>query len=100
MLPEDNRRQKKLLSGLNYDRQQILSQRGYTSRIHEKLTSNEQWIRKIQRSRNLRLVYIPQTGAGVRSSQTSIMMEWKDIFITNGYVKDVTDIDFRDYICE
>ena len=24
----------------------------------------------------------------------------KDIFITNGYVKDVTDVDFRDYIIE
>lgn len=97
MLPEDNRRQKKLLSGLNYDRQQILAARGYTS----------QYMRNsLQLSNGSGKFKEVGTYAGIHTTDWS----WsplvadldndglKDIFITNGYVKDVTDIDFRDYI--
>lgn len=97
MLPEDNRRQKKLLSGLNYDRQQILAERGYTS----------QYMRNsLQISNGLGRFKEVGTYAGIHTTDWSwspLIADfdndgWKDIFITNGYVKDVTDVDFRDYI--
>jgi len=97
MLPEDNRRQKKLLSGLNYDRQQILAERGYTS----------QYMRNsLQMSNGSGRFKEVGTYAGIHTTDWSwspLIADfdndgWKDIFITNGYVKDVTDIDFRDYI--
>lgn len=97
MLPEDNRRQKKLLSGLNYDRQQILIERGYTSQYMRnslQLNSASGKFKEIG------------TYAGVHTTDWSwspLAADFdndglKDVFITNGYVKDVTDVDFRDYI--
>ncbi len=97
MLPEDNRRQKKLLSGLNYDRQQILIERGYTSQYMRnslQLNSHSGEFKEIG------------TYAGIHTTDWSwspLAADFdndglKDVFITNGYVKDVTDIDFRDYI--
>ncbi|OEK03401.1 hypothetical protein BFP97_18555 [Roseivirga sp. 4D4] len=97
MLPEDNRRQKKLLSGLNYDRQQILIERGYTSQyMRNSLQLNSQSGRFKEIG----------TYAGIHTTDWSwspLAADFdndglKDVFITNGYVKDVTDIDFRDYI--
>jgi len=97
MLPEDNRRQKKLLSGLNYDRQQILIERGYTSQyMRNSLQLNSQ-------SGEFKEI---GTYAGIHTTDWSwspLAADFdndglKDVFITNGYVKDVTDIDFRDYI--
>lgn len=97
MLPEDNRRQKKLLSGLNYDRQQILIERGYTSQYMRnslQLNSGSGKFKEIG------------TYAGIHTTDWSwspLVVDLdnnglKDVFITNGYVKDVTDVDFRDYI--
>lgn len=97
MLPEDNRRQKKLLSGLNYDRQQMLKERGYISQYMRNSLQLNSGTGKFQEIGML---------AGVSNTDWS----WsplvadldndgkRDIFITNGYVKDVTDVDFRDYI--
>lgn len=97
MLPEDNRRQKKLLSGLNYDRQQLLLQRGYTPQyMRNALQLNDG-------NGNFKEIGFL---AGIHAtdwSWTPLMADLnndglQDIFITNGYVKDVTDVDFRDYI--
>ncbi|MBO3700702.1 VCBS repeat-containing protein [Roseivirga sp. E12] len=97
MLPEDNRRQKKLLSGLNYDRQQILIERGYTSQY---MRNSLQLNTKSGKFKEI------GTYAGIHTTDWSwspLVVDLdndglRDIFITNGYVKDVTDIDFRDYI--
>ena len=97
MLPEDNRRQKKLLSGLNYDRQQLLLNRGYTPQyMRNSLQLND------GKGRFKEIGYL----AGIHAtdwSWTPLMADMnndgrQDIFVTNGYVKDVTDVDFRDYI--
>ncbi|WP_420388056.1 VCBS repeat-containing protein [Roseivirga sp.] len=97
MLPEDNRRQKKLLSGLNYDRHQMLVQRGYTP----------QYMRNSMQLNTGRGGY---QEIGMLTGISNTDWSWsplvadldndgtRDIFITNGYVKDVTDVDFRDYI--
>lgn len=97
MLPEDNRRQKKLLSGLNYDRQQLLLERGYTSQYMRNSLQLNSGTGKFQEIGML---------AGISNTDWSwspLIADYdndgyKDVFITNGYVKDVTDVDFRDYI--
>ncbi|WP_286755098.1 CRTAC1 family protein [Roseivirga sp. UBA838] len=97
MLPEDNRRQKKLLSGMNYDRQQMLLARGYLPQYMRNTLQLNTGKEKFQE-----IGYL----AGISTTDWS----WspliadldndglKDIYITNGYVKDVTDVDFRDYV--
>lgn len=97
MLPEDNRRQKKLLSGLNYDRFQLLTKSGYIPQYMRnslQLNSGESTFKEI----------------GLFSGMSSTDWSWapliadldndgnKDVYITNGYVKDVTDVDFRDFV--
>lgn len=97
MLPEDNRRQKKLLSGMNYDRHQMLISRGYIPQYMRNSLQLNNGREKFQE-----LGYV----AGVSSTDWSwspLIADldndgWKDLYITNGYVKDVTDVDFRDYI--
>ena len=99
MLPEDNRRQKKLLSGMNYDRHHLAINRGYTA----------QYMRNMLQLGNSE-AYFQDVGNLTGISNTD--WSWspliadldndgnKDLYITNGYVKDVTDVDFRDYIIE
>lgn len=97
MLPEDNRRQKKLLSGLNYDRFDLLLKNGYMPQYMRnslQLNSGESTYNEIG--------YL----AGVSStdwSWTPLIADLdndglRDLFVTNGYVKDVTDVDFRDFV--
>ncbi|MFY0593911.1 VCBS repeat-containing protein [Roseivirga sp.] len=97
MLPEDNRRQKKLLSGLNYNRFQLLTKNGYLPqymRNSVQLGTDNSTFQEV----------------GLLTGMSNTDWSWspliadldnngfKDVFITNGYVKDVTDVDFRDYI--
>ena len=98
MLPEDNRRQKKLVSGLNnYDRFSLLLKNGYMP----------------QYMRNSLQLNSGQSGyqeIGYLSGVSSTDWSWspliadldndglRDLFITNGYVKDITDVDFRDFV--
>lgn len=97
MLPEDNRRQKKLLSGLNYSRFELLTKSGYMP----------QYMRNsLQVNSGLSTYQEVGYMAGVSSTDWS----WapliadldndgnRDIYITNGYTKDVTDVDFRDFV--
>ena len=97
MLPEDNRRQKKILGGLNYDRMELLLKTGHTAQYMRnslQLNAGDGSFQEI----------------GLLAGISNTDWSWgpliadldndglKDIYITNGYVKDVTDIDFRDYI--
>ena len=97
MLPEDNRRQKKLLSGLNYDRFDLLLKNGYMP----------QYMRNSLQINSGQSTY---QEIGYLSGVSSTDWSWtpliadldndglRDLFITNGYVKDVTDVDFRDFV--
>ncbi len=97
MLPEDNRRQKKLLSGLNYSRFELLTKNGYQPQYMRNSLQMNSGVSSFQEIGHM---------AGVSSTDWS----WapliadldndgnNDLYITNGYTKDVTDVDFRDFV--
>ena len=41
--------------------------------------------------------FMPQTGVGAACSPILIMMDYRDLFVGNGYRKDITDQDFIAY---
>ncbi|WP_405205054.1 VCBS repeat-containing protein [Aquimarina sp. LLG6339-5] len=101
MLPNDYQRQKKMLASNNYDKYLLSKRNGYTPQyvhntlqIHNGLIENQ---------------ILPASEIGFASGIASTDWSWapliadynndgnKDIYITNGYVKDITDLDFINY---
>ena len=102
MMPEDNRRQKSMFSSQNYDRHQLALSMGY----------QPQYVRNV-----LQLNRGPQPGgghpvfsevgqqAGIYAtdwSWSTLFADfdndgWRDVLVTNGYPKDITDLDFINY---
>ncbi len=101
MLPKNYERQKKMLGFNNYDKFLLSQKNGYTPQyvhntlqIHNGILDNE---------------ILPSSeishAAGIASTDWSwapLIADFdndgnKDIFITNGYVKDITDLDFINY---
>ena len=93
MLPPDNRRQKLLKGPENYDRQQLLLSYGY----------GPQYMRN--------MLHLNEGGAGFSEvgqlagvsntdwSWAALLADfdldgWKDLYVTNGYVRDYTNLDF------
>ena len=96
MLPEDNLRQKTMFSDIGYDRFQLALKRNY----------DPQYVRNVLQLNNGNGTF-SDIGyfAGIHAtdwSWTPLIADfdndgWKDILITNGYVRDVTDLDFGTY---
>ncbi|AXT62607.1 hypothetical protein D1816_20340 [Aquimarina sp. AD10] len=101
MLPKDYERQKKMLGLNNYDKYLLSQRNGYTPQyihntlqLHNGISNNK---------------IIPTSEIGYASGVASTDWSWtpliadfdndgkKDIYITNGYVKDITDLDFINY---
>ncbi|WP_091410312.1 VCBS repeat-containing protein [Aquimarina amphilecti] len=101
MLPNDYQRQKKMLASNNYDKYLLSQRNGYTPQyVHNTLQIHNGLIKdKI----------LPASEIGYASGVASTDWSWapliadydndgkKDIYITNGYVKDITDLDFINY---
>ncbi len=101
MLPWQYNRQKKMLGGMNYERYLLALRNGYGS----------QYIRNTLQINNGALDNTPLKmseiafQAGISSTDWSwapLMLDLdndadKDIYISNGYVKDVTDLDYINY---
>ncbi len=101
MLPKDYERQKKMLGFNNYDKFLLSQKNGYTPQyVHNTLQIHNGFIGdKI----------IPTSEIGYAAGIASTDWSWapliadydndgnKDIYITNGYVKDITDLDFINY---
>lgn len=99
MLPEDNRRQKLLKGPDGYDYFQMLLRNGYyyqymRNMLHLATTNNNQ-------------VHFSEIGqmAGISNTDWSWsalfgdydLDGWQDLFITNGYMRDYTNLDFIKY---
>jgi enediyne biosynthesis protein E4 len=99
MLPEDNLRQKTMFSDIGYDRFQLALQKKY----------QPQYVRNVLQVNNGNGTF-SDIGyfSGIEATDWSwspLIADfdndgWRDIFITNGYVKDVTDLDFGVYAKE
>ncbi|MEM0962212.1 MAG: CRTAC1 family protein [Bacteroidota bacterium] len=97
MLPPDNRRQKLLKGPENYDRQRLLLSYGY----------GPQYMRNMLH-RNAGDAGFQEVGqlAGVSNTDWSwsALLEdfdndgWRDLYVTNGYVRDYTNMDFLKFV--
>ncbi len=98
MLPADNYRQKMMLPGSNYNRFQMERQLGYEPQF---MRNTLQLHRGMQGSTLPTFSEIGQL-AGIEKTDWSwapLLADfnndgWKDIYITNGYRRDVTNLDF------
>ncbi|MEO1009780.1 MAG: VCBS repeat-containing protein [Bacteroidota bacterium] len=101
MLPEKYERQKKMLGMMNYERYQLSLRNHYQS----------QYVRNTLQIHNGLLDGKPLKASEVGFAKGITSTDWswaplmidldndadKDIYITNGYVKDVTDLDYINY---
>ena len=101
MLPEDYQRQKKMLGSMNYDKHLLSKRNNYASQfMHNTLQLHNGML-------NDSILKASEVGfiSGISSTDWSwapILADYdndgdKDIFVTNGYVKDITDLDFINY---
>lgn len=96
MLPEDNKRQKTMFSEIGYDRFQLALEKKY----------QPQYVRNVLQLNNGNGTF-SDVGyfSGIYATDWSwspLIADfdndgWRDIFITNGYVRDITDLDFGVY---
>jgi enediyne biosynthesis protein E4 len=101
MLPEDNRRQKMLKGADEYDMYHLLLDSGY---YHQQMRNMLQLNRGITPNGNLLFSEIGQI-AGISNTDWSwaaLLADfdndgWKDLFVSNGYLRDFTDMDFLKY---
>ena len=101
MLPQSYKRQKSMLGSMNYDKFLFAQRNNYTSQfMHNTLQLHNGFI-------NDSILKSSEIGsyAGVSSTDWSwapILADFdndgdKDMYITNGYAKDITDLDFINY---
>lgn len=101
MLPKDNHRQKLLKGPDLYDQYHLLLDSGY---YHQNMRNMLQLNRGLDQEGNVRFSEIGQL-AGISNTDWSwsgLMADldndgWKDLLITNGYLRDFTDMDFLKY---
>ncbi|WP_405326825.1 VCBS repeat-containing protein [Leeuwenhoekiella sp. LLG6367-2.1] len=101
MLPEDNYRQKALKGADNYNRAQTLIDSGYH---HQYMRNNLQINRGHDPAGNLQFSEIAQL-SGISNTDWSwapLIADYdndglKDIFVTNGYLRDYSNLDFNNY---
>ncbi|HEY4206194.1 MAG TPA: VCBS repeat-containing protein, partial [Puia sp.] len=101
MLPEDNRRQKLLKGPDEYDEYHLLLDSGY---YHQQMRNMLHLNEGIDEQGNLRFSEIGQL-AGVSNTDWSwspLFADfdndgWKDLFVSNGYLRDFTNMDFLKY---
>ena len=101
MLPEDNHRQKLLKGPDEYDEYHLLLDSGY---YHQQMRNMLHLNEGIDEKGNLRFSEIGQL-AGISNTDWSwspLLADfdndgWKDLFVSNGYLRDFTDLDFLKY---
>jgi len=101
MLPEDNHRQKLLKGPDEYDQYHLLLDSGY---YHQQMRNMLQLNQGSDQKGNMRFSEIGQL-AGVSNTDWSwsgLLADfdndgWKDVFVSNGYLRDFTDMDFLKY---
>ena len=101
MLPQDNHRQKLMKGADEYDQYHLLLDSGY---YHQQMRNMLQLNEGADENGALRFSEIGQL-AGISNtdwSWSALLADfdndgWKDLFISNGYLRDYTDLDFLKY---
>lgn len=101
MLPEDNHRQKLLRGADEYDQYHLLLDSGY---FHQQMRNMLQLNRGRDAKGNTRFSEVGQL-SGISNTDWSwspLLADfdndgWKDLLVTNGYLRDYTDLDFLKY---
>lgn len=101
MLPEDNHRQKLLKGPDEYDQYHLLIDSGY---YHQQMRNMLHLNMGLDKDGTVRFSEIGQL-AGISNTDWSwagLFADldndgWKDLFVTNGYLRDFTDLDFLKY---
>lgn len=101
MLPEDNYRQKLLKGPDEYDQYHLLIDSGY---YHQQMRNMLQLNRGVDQNGNVRFSEIGQFAniSNTDWSWAGLFADldndgWKDLLVTNGYLRDYTDLDFMKY---
>lgn len=101
MLPEDNRRQKLLKGPDVYDQYHLLLDSGY---YHQNMRNMLQLNRGADADGNIKFSEVGQMAgvSGTDWSWAGLLADldndgWKDLFISNGYLRDFTNMDFLKY---
>ncbi|WP_299683411.1 CRTAC1 family protein [uncultured Dokdonia sp.] len=101
MLPNDYERQKKMLGFNNYDKFLLSQRNGYTPQYVQNTLQIHNGVHQN--------VALPASEVGYKAGIAKTDWSWapliadydrdgnKDLYITNGYVKDITDLDFINY---
>jgi hypothetical protein len=96
MMPEDNRRQKAMFSNIGYSKFQLNKRQNYLT----------QYVRNVLQVNNGNNTFSDigcLSGINATDWSWSALLAdldndgWRDILITNGYGKDITDLDFTSY---
>ncbi|WP_460984537.1 VCBS repeat-containing protein [Spirosoma fluminis] len=101
MLPEDNRRQKLLMAPDNYEKYALAVESGF----HHQTMRNMLQLNNGDEANNLSFREVGQL-AGISNTDWSwapLFADydndgWKDLYVTNGYVRDYTNMDFLKYM--
>ncbi|NBA88767.1 RNA-binding protein [Emticicia sp. CRIBPO] len=108
MLPEDNRRQKLLMSPDNYEKFDFNLKVGFGHQYMRNMLQINQGVDKDDASNTqLRFSEVGQL-AGISNtdwSWSALFADydndgWKDLFVTNGYLRDYTNLDFLKYMSD
>jgi len=101
MLPPDNYRQKMMLPGSNYNRFQMQEKLGYQAQFMRNTLQLNRGASMVNGKKTVSFSEIGQL-AGIEKTDWSwapLLADldndgWKDLYVTNGYRRDVTNLDF------
>lgn len=112
MLPEDNRRQKLLMAPDNYDKYKLGIESGFHHQSMRNMLQLNQGTEQMPLKKNAlpSTPYFSEVGqlAGVSNTDWSwspLLADydndgWKDLYVTNGFVRDYTNMDFLKYMSD
>jgi hypothetical protein len=102
MLPEDNRRQKLLMAPDNYEKFDFNVKVGFGNQYMRNMLQLNQWLgadKKLQFSEIGQLSGISNTDWSWSALFADYDNDgWKDLYVTNGYLRDYTNLDFLKYM--
>ncbi|QKZ12134.1 VCBS repeat-containing protein [Spirosoma sp. KUDC1026] len=109
MLPEDNRRQKLLYGPENYETYQNMLRNGFSHQLMRNMLQLNNG-NTGQKTAGINIPTFSEIGqlAGISNtdwSWTPLVADfdndgWKDLFVTNGYLRDYTNMDFMKYYAD